>query len=125
MSKSFEVRGVDGLLKQLHKNANLDDVKNVVRVNTTEMHRKATRNASFKGHYDSSGRFIRPTGATKRSIAIEFRDAGLTGVVKTGTHYSPYLEFGTRKMNAQPFMRPAFYDQRVKFMQDMSRLLKK
>ena len=124
MSKSFEVRGVDGLLKQLHKNANLDDVKNVVRVNTTEMHRKATRNASFKGHYDSSGRFIRPTGATKRSIAIEFRDAGLTGVVKTGTHYSPYLEFGTRFMSAQPFIRPSFYPQSFRFKQDLDRLMK-
>ena len=109
----------------LNEVANLKDIQNAVKVNTTEMHRKATRNASFKGHYDSSGNFIKPTGATKRSIAIEFKDAGLTGVVKTGTHYSPYLEFGTRKMAAQPFMRPAFYDQRVKFMQDMSRLLKK
>ena len=121
----IEIRSSGNLAKRLNELANLKDVQNAVRVNTTEMHRKATRNASFKGHYDSSGNFIKPTGATKRSIAIEFKDAGLTGVVKTGTHYSPYLEFGTRKMAAQPFMRPAFYDQRVKFMQDMSRLLKK
>ena len=121
----IEIRSSGNLAKRLNDLANLKDVQNAVRVNTTEMHQKATRNASFKGHYDSSGNFIKPTGATKRSIAIEFKDAGLTGVVKTGTHYSPYLEFGTRKMAAQPFMRPAFYDQRVKFMQDMSRLLKK
>ena len=121
----IEIRSSGNLAKRLNELANLKDVQNAVRVNTTEMHRKATRNASFKGHYDSGGNFIKPTGATKRSIGIEFRDGGLTGVVKTGTHYSPYLEFGTRKMAAQPFMRPAFYDQRVKFMQDMSRLLKK
>ena len=121
----IEIRSSGNLADRLNELANLKDVQNAVRVNTTEMHRKSTRNASFKGHYDSSGNFIKPTGATKRSIAIEFKDAGLTGVVKTGTHYSPYLEFGTRKMAAQPFMRPAFYDQRVKFMQDMSRLLKK
>ena len=122
---SVEIRGVKEMQKMLNEVANLKDVQNAVKVNTTEMHRKATRNASFKGHYDSSGNFIKPTGATKRSIGIEFKDGGLTGVVKTGTHYSPYLEFGTRKMSAQPFMRPAFYDQRVKFMQDMQRLLKK
>lgn len=121
---SIEISGADELAGFLKEMATMDDVKQAVKINTTEMHQKATRNASFKGHYDSSGRFIKPTGATKRSIAIEFKDAGLTGVVKTGTHYSPYLEFGTRKMAAQPFMRPAFYDQRVKFMQDMSRLMK-
>ena len=121
----IEIRSSGNLAKRLNELANLADVQNAVKLNTTEMHQKATRNASFKGHYDSSGNFVKPTGATKRSISIEFRDGGLTGVVKTGTHYSPFLEFGTRKMAAQPFMRPAFYDQRVKFMQDMSRLLKK
>ena len=121
----IEIRSSGNLAKRLNELANLKDVQNAVKLNTTEMHQKATRNASFKGHYDSSGNFIKPTGATKRSIAIELKGAGLTGVVKTGTHYSPYLEFGTRKMSAQPFMRPAFYEQRVKFMQDMSRLLKK
>jgi HK97 gp10 family phage protein len=32
---------------------------------------------------------------------------GLLGVVGTKTEYAPYVEFGTRYMAAQPFLRPA------------------
>jgi HK97 gp10 family phage protein len=47
------------------------------------------------------------------------RGIGHTGAKKIGneweatvystTHYSKYVEFGTRYMNAQPFMRPAMH----------------
>ena len=73
----IEIRSKGNLAKRLNELANLKDVQNAVKVNTTEMHRKATRNASFKGHYDSSGNFIKPTGATKRSIEAEKRAANI------------------------------------------------
>jgi HK97 gp10 family phage protein len=32
---------------------------------------------------------------------------GLLAIIGTSTHYAPYIEFGTRYMAAQPFLRPA------------------
>ena len=109
----IEIRSSGNLAKRLNELANLKDVQNAVRVNTTEMHRKATRYV------------LVDTGHLKRSITVDFTDGGLTGRVYTDVEYAMYVEYSTRYMAGKPFMRPAFYDQRVKFMQDMSRLLKK
>ena len=47
------------------------------------------------------------TGKLRASITpvIESWAAGYVG---TNTHYAPYVEYGTRKMPAQPFLEPAF-----------------
>lgn len=46
------------------------------------------------------------TGATKNSIRAKAVDE-LTSEVVVGTHYAAYLEFGTHKMPARPYLRPA------------------
>jgi HK97 gp10 family phage protein len=33
-----------------------------------------------------------------------------------------YLEYGTRFMDAQPFVRPAYNEQKAKFIRDMNKL---
>ena len=109
----IEIRSSGNLAKRLNELANLRDVQNAVKLNTTEMHRKATRYV------------LVDTGHLKRSITVDFTDGGLTGRVYTDVEYAMYVEYSTRYMAGKPFMRPAFYEQRVKFMQDMSRLLKK
>ena len=49
------------------------------------------------------------TGKLRASITpvIESWAAGYVG---TNTHYAPYVEYGTRKMDAQPFLEPAFLE---------------
>jgi len=46
------------------------------------------------------------TGRLKSSIMVE-KDGDDSAIVGTDTPYAPHLEFGTKKMKAQPFMRPA------------------
>lgn len=48
-------------------------------------------------------------GALRASISKEVvrKAYSVQGKVKTGIHYAKYLEFGTSKMAARPFMRPA------------------
>lgn len=49
------------------------------------------------------------TGRLRASItwAIEHDEQGILAVVGTNVHYAPHVEFGTRFMRAQPFLRPA------------------
>lgn len=49
------------------------------------------------------------TGKLRASITpvIESWAAGYVG---TNTHYAPHVEYGTRKMDAQPFLEPAFLE---------------
>ena len=40
------------------------------------------------------------------------------------TDYSSYIEYGTRFMDAQPFVRPALEEQASKFKRDMQKLVR-
>ena len=46
------------------------------------------------------------TGNLKKSISTELVKP-LEGVVSTGVEYAEYVEYGTSKMAAQPYMTPA------------------
>jgi HK97 gp10 family phage protein len=110
------VVGMEVLKNALKDRCTLDDVARVVRHNGQQMQEKAQRNADFKMGYQ--------TGTTKRSISLAIKDAGMTAEVEPGTEYSPYLEYGTRFMEAQPFMKPAQEAQKKKFRSDLEKLLR-
>ena len=112
----IKVTGLDKLEKRLKDNANLNDVKRVVRSNGAELQRKMQRKADFSKGYQ--------TGTTKRSIGLEIKDNGFTASVGPETEYSPYLEYGTRFMDAQPFVKPALDEQEQQFLSDIKKILK-
>ena len=111
----IRIEGLDDLQAALKNNVTLDDAKRVVKQNGSELQQKMQQKADFKMGYQ--------TGTTKRSIGLEFQDSGLTAEVEPGTEYSPYLEYGTRFMDAQPFVRPAFNEQAAIFKADMQKLV--
>ncbi|WP_339165373.1 HK97-gp10 family putative phage morphogenesis protein [Siminovitchia sp. FSL W7-1587] len=111
----MQFRGADQLIGALKKKATLNDVKEVVKLNGSELQRGMMRKASFTRGYQ--------TGTTKRSIKLKFADGGFAVKVGPGTEYSPYLEHGTRFMAAQPFVGPAYHQQKQKFLKDMKRLM--
>lgn len=47
------------------------------------------------------------SGKLKRSIAFEIDKPNLEMVVGTNLEYAKYLELGTSKMEARPFLRPS------------------
>lgn len=47
------------------------------------------------------------TATLQRSIHSVFTNGGLTGTVGPSVFYGAYVEFGTRRMGARPYMRPA------------------
>ena len=112
----IKIEGLEELQKALKDNITMDDVKRVVRQNGSEMQEKIQNNADFKKGYQ--------TGNTKRHIGLEFKDGGFTAEVEPKTDYSPYLEHGTRFMEAQPFVKPGHDEQAKQFKKDMQKLVK-
>lgn len=47
------------------------------------------------------------TGNLRRSIHSVFENGGLRGIVGPSVLYGKFVEFGTRRMAARPYMRPA------------------
>lgn len=106
----IKIIGMEKLQKKLKNNVSMDDVKRVVRHNGAEMEEKAQRNAPVD------------TGTLKRSISLEITNGGMNAQVEPTAEYAPYVEFGTRLMKAQPYLKPAFEEQREKFKKDMKKL---
>lgn len=122
--RGIYVTGVNALSEKLKKNMTMDDVKEVVKKNTIDLNNAMVRKAQFKGHYDSKGNLVSPTGMTRRSINSTISASGMLGKVAPHTEYAPYLEYGTRFMSAQSFVRPSFNQQKKIFLSDMKLLIK-
>lgn len=112
----IKIVGLEALYKGLSKNMDLEPVRRVVKLNGAELQQKMQEGADFKKGYQ--------TGTTKRSIKLKMRDGGMTAAVAPDTGYSPYLEYGTRFMESQPFVRPAFEVQAHIFKSDMDKLVR-
>ena len=112
----IKVTGLDKLEKALKDNVTMDDVKKVVRKNGSDLQENMQNKAEFTKGYQ--------TGETKRSIGLEITDNGFAAEVEPTTDYSPYLEYGTRFMEAQPFVKPAYDAQKEKFKRDMQKLVR-
>lgn len=108
---NIKIVGMEKLQKKLKKNVQMDDVKRVVRHNGAEMQTKAQQNAPVD------------TGTLKRSIGLEITDSGMSAEIEPTAEYAPYVELGTRFMEAQPYLKPAFDDQKEKFKRDMKKLV--
>ena len=116
MAFRMTFRGDKELMRKLNRMSKMKEAKEIVKDNTTQLQGKMMNNAIFTKGYS--------VGATKRSIAISFENGGLTGFVEPKTKYSPYLEFGTRYMSAQPFVGISFHQQVKTFYKDMHNLVK-
>jgi HK97 gp10 family phage protein len=105
------ISGIEKLASKLKSNCDLNDVKTVVKKNGAQLQQKAMQKCPVD------------TGTLKRSIGLEIEDAGLTAVVAPTAHYAPYVEWGTRKMRAQPFIRPSLDEQKKIFENELDKLM--
>lgn len=119
----IRVIGLKELQKALNTQEAQAEVKKIVRHNGAELQSKAQQKADFRGHYVGN-KFVPPTGNLKRSIGLEITDGGLTAEVEPMAEYAGYVEVGTRFMEAQPYLKPAFDEQKKKFESDMQKLVR-
>ena len=111
MSVSFKVKGVDRLVRQLA-------IKNKqARIATDRQlelsSKRIERMAKVKAPVD--------TGALKNSI-FSAKAGNLTYKVTAPQHYAIYVEKGTRKMRAQPYLKPALDAERPKLISNLRKL---
>lgn len=115
MSMGVKLEGFDELQAKLKKNVKLEDVKTVVQYHGSEMQTTAQMVCPV----------ARVNGGTLRdSITLELTDGGFTAEVEPHTNYAAYVEYGTRYMSAQPYIRPAFIQQSTRFKSDLRKLTK-
>lgn len=93
----------------------MDDLKRKLVALETGMQARVLKNALTAGALpiQNEAKILAPyeTGTLRRSIHTEIVMHGADRIVAeigTDVDYAPHQEFGTRKMAAHPFLRPAF-----------------
>lgn len=117
---TIRFEGLYELQNGLRERMNLNAVKTVVRKNGDQLNKRMKQNASPKGAFKKGY----SKGDTRDSINTQILDDGLTVSVGPTMHYDPYVEYGTRFMEAEPFIKPAWEAQKEQFKSDMDKLLK-
>ena len=82
--------------------------------------------AGHRVEYEAKLRVPVDTGRLKSSLTTaEDKGRGyFTVKVGTNVNYGKYVEFGTRKMRAQPYLLPAFKLQKNKVVADIKRVFR-
>ena len=109
----IDIEGADELVRSIRNRLGADRVVPVIRRNTSQAQAKAMRFAAVD------------TGFMKRSVTMRVEAMSLAGYITAGAEYSPYVEYGTRYNDSQPFMRPAAREQGPIFLSDMKNLIRK
>lgn len=65
------------------------------------------------------------TGRLRNSVTHEITDDGLNAAIGSNVEYAPFVEFGTRRMRARPYLFPAFEEERPKYLARLKRALSK
>lgn len=109
---TVKFEGIAKLNKGLKKRMDMSAVKTAVKKNGSDMQKKAQRNAPVD------------TGNLKNNIGLEISDGGMAATVEPTAEYAPYVELGTRFMEAQPYLKPAFEEQKKQFEKDLQKLVR-
>jgi len=112
MAKSFEIKGLKELEKQLSENATPEGAKLIVKKNGAKLQEYSMRKVPVD------------TATLKRSIMLSSHDNGYTTRIKALVNYASYVEWGTRYQTAQPFIKPSYDKVKVQFRKDLERLFK-
>ena len=109
----IEIEGIEEVLRELKKNADPEKLYQQMGKACAVVERAAKQKAP-KG-----------VGDLQRSIQfrVEVNGDEIVGVVFTPLEYAPYVEYGTYKMAARPFLRPAYNKNVNKLTQELKRIL--
>lgn len=107
----IKINGLDQLNAKLRKNLDLNVVRTIVKKNGADLQKKAQYYVPVD------------TATLQRSIRLNIKDAGMTAVVAPTADYAEYVEYGTRFMESQPYLRPALGEQKQIFKNDLEKIM--
>lgn len=111
MSVSFKAKGVDRIVRQLAIKSKQARIATDRQLELSSL--RIERMAKVKAPVD--------TGALKNTI-FSAKAGNLTYKVTAPQHYAIYVEKGTRKMRAQPYLKPALDAERPKLISNLRKL---
>ena len=117
-----KIEGLSALISNLDaKKYSGKQIRNVVMKNGADLQEDAqkrmTKTVAYVKGYSK--------GTTRRSTTLTISDDGMKGNVGLRTVYFPYVEYGTRYMEAEPTLNPAFQKIKQQFYKDVMNLVKK
>ncbi|WP_422804218.1 HK97-gp10 family putative phage morphogenesis protein [Streptococcus sp. FT1-55] len=114
MSVSFKVKGVDRMVRQLAIKSKQAQVATdrQLKLSSLRIERAAKVNAPVD------------TGTLKNTI-FSAKAGNLTYKVTAPQHYAIFVEKGTRKMRAQPYLKPAIEAERPKLISNLRKIYSK
>ena len=117
-----KIEGLQALISDLDaRKYSGKQIKNVVMKNGANLQEDAqkrmTKTVAYVKGYSK--------GTTRRSTTLSISDGGMTATVAPHTEYFPYVEYGTRFMEAEPTLSPAFQKIKQQFYKDVMDLVKK
>lgn len=92
----IEIKGIDKVIKNIDKYN--DEIQNKIK--------QVLADGGMKIQTEAQSRAPVRTGTLRASI--EYKPNGLQVEVVAGVDYASFVEFGTRFMEPQPFLTPAF-----------------
>lgn len=112
-SLNIRVTGFDSLNRKLV----------IYPADVAEVVRREIKSAAL--NIESTAKQLAPvdTGRLRNSITHDIRDNGHVAVIGTNVEYAPFVEFGTRRAPAQPFLFPAFQRERRAFARRLQRAI--
>lgn len=125
--KDKHVKGIEELISLLKKvPKELDDELDIVTLDNAKAIEQKAKEKVPIGTPESTGIKGYIGGSLKASIGTDkIQDKSYkVSTNRTGlAPYGNYVEYGTKKMSARPFLFPAYYAQQSKFIKDIKYLL--
>lgn len=117
-----KIEGLQALISDLDaRKYTGKQIRNVVMKNGADLQEDAqkrmTKTVAYVKGYSK--------GTTRRSTTLSISDDGMTATVAPHTEYFSYVEYGTRYMEAEPTLNPAFQKIKQQFYKDVIGLVKK
>ncbi len=122
IENNYELNELEAKLEALSK-ASIK-ARSIVSVMGGQLMTEMQRQAHFHRYPYKDPHTPPPTGALKNSITLQLEDGGMTARVGPHMYYEAYVEYGTRFMRAEPYVRPAFNIIKPQFLKVMKELVK-
>ena len=88
-----------------------EEIKNVV------------KETAFKIQANAKQRTPVDTGHLKRNIEVDISQDELSADIGTNVEYGKYVEFGTATQKSQPFLFPAYEEEKDEYISNLERVL--